>query len=64
MDQQSIIGTIVVTLQTPGHVVAQVNGQHQVFHDLTDLFRAAVHLAAERPPAVTDPRQKKERNLT
>lgn len=64
-----IIGTIVVTQQTPSHVVAQVDGQRRVFRDLTDLFRAAVHLAGERPPgnckpAGTHPRQKKERNLT
>jgi hypothetical protein len=50
-----IIGTIVVTQQTPSHVVAQVDGQRRVFRDLTDLFRAAVHLAGERPPATASP---------
>jgi len=47
MKQQTppIIGRIVVTLQDPSGIVAEVNGKATLFQGREDLFRAAVLLA-------------------
>jgi hypothetical protein len=48
MDPSPIVGTIVVTHETPRGILAEIDGQPQRFANRTALFRAAAELLDAR----------------
>ena len=48
MDPSPIVGTIVVTHETPRGILAEIDGQPQLFANRDALFRAAAELLDAR----------------